>query len=461
MDYDKFVFDKSHCDKNFGFKPTFIPKGMFDFQEHLTNYAVNKGRAALFEDCGLGKTLQILAWSENVYRHTNKPVLVMTPLAVARQFVSEGEKFGIECTRDPKKKCGIKVTNFEQLHKFDSNEFSGAAVDESGILKNFEGATKNLITEFLKKMPFRLLASGTPAPNDHFELGTSSEALGHLGYMDMLAMFFRSTQNSLHPMSSLSTRYGGAIFAEAKFRFKPHAEKHFWQWCCSWARACRKPSDIGFDDTKFILPELTENTFTCKRKALRDGFLFNLPSVGLKEEREERRATLIERCEMATEKVVTRKGPSISWCALNDEADLLEKLIPDSRQVSGSQSDEEKEEIFIAFEKGQLEKIVIKPKIGAWGLNWAHCNHMTWFVSHSYEQYYQAVRRIYRFGQKKPVTVDIVASDGEQKVMENLKRKSVAADKMFSMLVASMNDALQIDNKTDFKNKMEAVSWLK
>lgn len=461
MKYETFVDAKSHDSQKYGFKPIWMPKGIIDFQESSASYAIEKGRAALFEDCGLGKTIQELTWAENVYRHTNKPVLILTPLAVARQFVTEGEKFGVECTRDPKKKCGIKVTNFEQLHKFNSNDFSGVAVDESGILKNFDGATKTAITEFLKKMPFRLLASATPAPNDSFELGTSSEALGHLGYMDMLAMFFRSTQNSLHPMSSLSTRYGGAIFAEAKFRFKPHAEKWFWRWVCSWARAFRKPSDLGFSDEKFILPELIENTFICKRKALRDGYLFNLPSVGLKEEREERRATLIERCEMATEKVVRHKGASISWCALNDEADLLEKLIPESKQVSGSQSDEEKEETFIAFEKGQLEKLVIKPKIGAWGLNFQFCNHMTWFVSHSYEQYHQAVRRLYRFGQKKPVTVDIIASDGEEKIISNLKRKSIAADKMFTQLVEQMNNAKGVEHKTDFKNKMEAVSWLK
>jgi len=460
MDYEKFIHDKTHSKNKFGFKPIWMPKQLFDVQKYLTKYAIEMGRSALFEECGFGKTFQILVWAENVYRHTNKPVLIMTPLAVARQFVTEGEKFGIECTRDPKKKCGIKVTNFEQLHKFDPNDYAGVAVDESGILKNFEGSTKTAITDFNRKMAFRLLASATPAPNDYFELGTSSEALGHLGYMDMLAMFFKSSQNSLHPMSSLSTRYGGAIFSEAKFRFKPHAEIHFWRWVCSWARACRKPSDLGFEDGDFILPELVEETFVCKRRELREGFLFNLPSIGLKEEREERRATLRERCEMAAEKAIKHKGASVSWCALNDEADLLEELIPDAQQISGSQSDEEKEEIFIAFEKGQLSKLVIKPKIGAHGLNWQHCNHMTWFVSHSYEQYHQAVRRLYRFGQKKPVKVDVIASDGEEKIMTNLKRKAVAADKMFAMLVQCMNNALSVESSKTFDVKAKVPSWI-
>lgn len=460
MSYEKFIHAKSHDTQNYGFKPKWMPKGILEFQEALTTYAIEKGRAALFEDCGLGKTLQELTWAENVHRKTNKPVLILTPLAVARQFMNEGKKFGIECTRNPQQKCGIKIANYEQLHKFDCDEFSGVACDESSILKNFDGAIKGAITEFMKKMPYRLLATATAAPNDYIELGTSSEALGHMGYMDMLAMFFRSTQNSLHPMSSLSTRYGGAIFAESKFRFKPHAEKHFWRWICSWARACRKPSDLGFDDGPFILPKLIENVLTCKRETPPDGMLFNLPAVGLKAQREERRATLKIRCEMAAQRSIAHKGASVSWCSLNDEADLLEDIIPNSRQVSGSQSDEEKEEIFEAFEKGELEKLIIKPKIGAFGLNFQFCNHSTWFVSHSYEQYYQAVRRFWRFGQKKPVTVDVIASDGEEKILRNLQRKSEAAVKMFDALVASMHEGMEFNSIKEFENKTQIPKWM-
>lgn len=460
-DYASFVDNKSHAAADSGFDPVFMPDGLFPFQEALIQYAVRKGRGALFEFCGLGKTVQTLTWAENVHRKTNKPVLILTPLAVARQFVTEGEKFGITCTRDSKKKCGIKVANYEQLHKYDPKDFAGVACDESSILKNFEGAMKTAITEFIKKMDYRLLATATPSPNDYIELGTSSEALGHMGYMDMLGMFFKSTQNSLHPMSSLSSRYGGAVFAEAKFRFKPHAEMHFWRWVCSWSRACRKPSDIGFDDGPLVLPPISETLSLCKRRSTRDGFLFNLPSIGLKEQREERRATIEERCEMAAAKCLAAPDASVAWCALNDEADLLETLMPGSAQVSGSQSDEEKEEIFTAFERGELKKLIIKPKIGAFGLNWQHCNHMTWFVSHSYEQYYQAKHRLYRFGQKRPVHVDVIASDGEEKVLANLQRKSEAADKMFDMLVQSVNDALVVSARKDANKETEVPSWLK
>lgn len=457
--YSEFVNHKTHLADNSGFEPIWIPPQMFDFQRALTEYAIRKGRAALFEDCGLGKTIQALTWAENVVRHTNKPVLIMTPLSVARVYVNEGKKFGIECTRDLKKKSGIVIVNYEQLHKLDKNDYAGVVCSESSILKNFEGATKQAVTEFIKKTPFRMLETATASPNDYIELGTSSEALGHLGYMDMLGMFFKSTQNSLHPLSGLKARYGDT-FADAKFRFKPHAEKIFWRWVCSWARACRKPSDVGFEDGGFKLPKLIENLNTCERESTRDGYLFNLPSVGLKEQREERRATIVERCELVAEKVIARNDSTVSWCHLNDEADALENMVTGSKQVCGAHSDEEKEELFIAFESGQLKNLIIKPKIGAFGLNWQHCNYVTWFVSHSYEQYYQAVRRCWRYGQKRPVTVEVIASDGEEKVLANLRRKTDAANKMFDALVSAVNDAMGIDNKNESTQKTEVPSWL-
>src|SRR6185436_5222036 len=223
----------------------------------------------------------------------------------------------------------IVVTNYERLHLFNSGEFSGVVCDESSILKNFDGATKAAVTEFVRRVPYRLLATATAAPNDYIELGTSSEALGRLGFVDMLGTFFKNTD------SNVAMRTHGH---EAKWRFKPHAEKSFWRWMCSWARAVRKPSDLGFDNGPFVLPELKEqvSVINCSRPL--PGQLFVRPAETLQEQREERRATLKERCEAVAERAIHHE-PFVGWCHLNDEGDLLEELIPDSRQISGSDSD--------------------------------------------------------------------------------------------------------------------------
>lgn len=328
-----------------------------------------------------------LVFAENVVRKTNKRILIATPLAVSDQTVREGEKFGIECKRSKAGKLPgskIVVTNYESLHKFDPNDFIGMAADESACLKSFDSVTKALVTEFMRRLPYRSLYSATPAPNDFIELGTSSEALGELGYMDMLGRFFKNDQNSLHPTSGRGRFERGAL-TQNKWRFKKHAEEPFWKWICSWARACRKPSDLGFDDGLFTLPPLTERLTVVKSSKPLPGFLFEMPAVGLKEQREELRHTLKERCEAAASKV-EGNAPAVLWCHLNAEGDLLESIIPGGRQISGSQSDDEKEELFRAFSSGQLKKLVIKPKIGAWGLNWQHCARMTFFPSHCYDE---------------------------------------------------------------------------
>jgi hypothetical protein len=246
----------------------------------------------------------------------------------------------------------------------------------------------------------------------------------------------------------------------AKWRFKGHAEIPFWRWVCSWARACRRPSDLGFDDDGFILPELIEKDYTVKAETLAPGMLFHLPAVGLSEQREERRRTIEERCAKVADLVSDTGKPALVWCHLNVEGDRLEQLIPDAQQVSGDDSDEAKEEKFLAFTSGELRVLVTKPKIGAWGLNFQHCNHVTFFPSHSFEQYYQGVRRCWRFGQKLPVKVDIVTTQGEQSVLENLQRKSKAADKMFSALVDQMHRATSIDRSVLFTQEQENPSWL-
>lgn len=452
--YGAYLHRKTHSRNDAGFDPVFMPDQAFDFQCSLIEWSVRKGRAALFADCGLGKTLMELAWAENVARHTDGRVLLLTPLAVSAQTIAEGEKFGIEAHRssDGKPKGRITVTNYEQLHKFDSSDYSGVICDEASILKSFDGARKSEITRFMRKAQYRLLATATAAPNDYIELGTCSEALGGLGYMDMLNKFFKNDQQN-----SATGRQWGSV---SKFRLKGHAELPFWRWVCSWARAVRKPSDLGFSDGPFILPPLIEREHEVESSAILDGYLFAMPAVGLKEQREEMRRTIRERCDRVADIANNTTDPVLVWCHLNDEGDLLESLIPDSVQVSGSNPDHIKEDRFMAFAEGRARVLVTKPKIGAWGLNFQHCNHITFFPSHSFEQYYQGVRRCWRFGQQRIVHVDVITTEGGKDVLKNLRRKADQADTMFSNLVAEMNSAIAVDKSILATKKVEAPSWL-
>lgn len=463
MSYAEFLARKAQLGSNGGFEPVYMPSFLFDFQRALVEWACLKGRGALFEDCGLGKTPQQLVWAENVVRKTNKPVLCLTPLAVSYQTIQEAHKFDIEAHRSERGEIhsGINVTNYERLHFFNPDDFGGVVLDESSILKSFDGATRKALTEFMRRVQYRLPCTATAAPNDYIELGTTSEALGELGYTDMLTRFFKNDQNTIKPMTY---RHRGQNFEKleegAKWRFKGHAEIPFWRWVTSWARAIRKPSDLGFDDSQFILPPLLEQEHLIESQQLREGMLFNLPAVGLKEQREERRLTLTERCETVARLVSDTGQPALVWCHLNDEGDLLEQMIPDAKQVSGKDSDEAKEEKFLAFSRGELRVLVTKPKIGAWGLNFQHCSHVSFFPSHSFEQYYQGVRRCWRFGQKKPVRVDIVTTEGERGVLKNLQRKAQAADRMFTSLVEHMNNSIAVDRGVKFTKPEEIPAWL-
>jgi len=455
LSYKDFILLKSHSGGDHGFKPISLPQVLFDFQAAMVEWALRKGRAALFEDCGLGKTVQELVWADNVVRKTNGRVLFCAPLAVAFQVAREAEKFDVEVTlcRDGNiGGAGIYITNYERLSLFNPADFDGMVCDESSILKSFDGATKTAITTFMLKLPYRLLATATAAPNDYIELGTSSEALGHLGYMDMLNRFFKNDLNN-----SATGRMRGEVI---KWRLKGHAEEPFWRWVASWSRAMRKPSDVGFDDTRFILPPLNEREHVVSAESVAEGMLFELPAVGLKEQREERRRTLTERCEQAASLVNGTGQPAIVWCELNDEGNLLEKLIPDAVQVSGADSDDAKEEKLLSFADGKARVLITKPKIGAWGLNFQHCAHMTFFPSHSYEQTYQAIRRCWRFGQKRPVTVDYVTTEGGRGIMRNFQRKAAKADAMFANLVTHQNAALAIERASAFTKKMEVPTWL-
>jgi len=457
--YAEFLAGKSQVGDGHGFEPLWVPDFLFPFQLAMFEWVIRQGRGALFADCGLGKTPMQLVWAENVVRQTNRSVLILTPLAVAQQTVREADKFGIECRRSSgtlEPGAHTVVTNYEKLHHFNPDDFGGVVCDESSAIKAFDGKRRAEVTEFMRTVPYRLLCTATAAPNDYIELGTASEALGEMGQMDMLGRFFRNDQNNTAMKAAYRTTGGGPV----KWRFKGHAEQAFWKWVCSWARACRKPSDLGFDDSGFALPKLTEREHVVETRTAAPGMLFALPASNMWEEREERRRTLSERCEMAAALVADTKQPAVVWCHLNAEGERLATLIKDGREVSGADSDEKKEEAYEAFASGQLRVLVIKPKIGAWGLNWQHCAHVVTFASHSYEQYYQAVRRCWRFGQTRPVTVDLVATEGERGVKDNLRRKSEAADRMFSELVAHMNDAMRLDRGARYEKQVEVPAWL-
>lgn len=462
MNYHEFIDSKSQSDRYAGFDPIWMPSFLFDFQSMLVDWAVRKGKCAIFADCGLGKTPMQLVWAENVIRKTGRPVLILTPLAVSHQTIAEGEKFGIEVRRSQTGEvyAGINVTNYERLHYFKPDDFAGCVCDESSAIKCFDGKRRAQVTEFMRRMDYRLLCTATAAPNDYIELGTSSEALGELGHIDMLNRFFKNDQNTVDTRRRWRGHSGIEMSEGRQWRFKGHAEVPFWKWVCSWARAIRRPSDMGFDDDGFMLPPLIEQTHCVVAQKLANGYLFPLPAVGLKEQREERRRTITERCEKVAEIVSDTGQQALVWCHLNAEGNLLRQCIPDSVEVAGSDSDDTKEKALIDFAIGRIRVLVTKPKIGAWGLNFQNCSHVTFFPSHSFEQYYQGTRRCWRFGQKNPVVVDVIETEGERDVVVNLKRKQKAADEMFTRLVSHMNDALSVSRGSNGHIAEVIPSWL-
>lgn len=453
MSYSTFLESKTQLQGDFGFEPLVIPEFLFPFQKSLVEWAIRRGRAAIFADCGMGKTPMQLVWAQNVVQKTGKPVLILTPLAVGAQTVREAHKFGIDAaqSRDGKIAAPITVTNYQQLHKFDWQQFGGVVCDESSILKNFDGKIKAEVTDFMRKLPYRLLCTATAAPNDYIELGNSAEALGELGFMDMLSRFFKKAETTL----SRSEEFRSNIY-----RFRGHSERDFWRWVCSWARAVRKPSDVGFSDEGYKLPPLETFEHVIQAARPREDLLFDLPAISLQEQREERRRTLNERCEKVASLISATKEPAVAWCHLNDEGHLLEKLVPDAVEVEGSDSDDFKEETFEAFANGQIRVLISKPVIAGFGLNWQHCRHQTFFPSHSFEQYYQSIRRCWRFGQQKSVKIDMVSSEGERGILANLSRKAEASSRMFEQLCELINNELRIIKQNKHTQKQTNPVWL-
>ncbi len=454
MEYTKFLESKKHSIIDYGIKPIWLPDKMFDFQKYVTEIGIKKGRYANFLDTGTGKTIIELTTAFNYVKHTNKPVLIITPLAVADQHLREAEKFGIddvEHTKDGKYKKKIILINYERLHYLNPNDFDCVILDESSILKNFKGKIKEQVTAFLKKVKYRYLFTATPSPNDFIELGTSSEALGYLPYMEMMRLFFANNENNIRPQEIAT-----------KWYLKPHAKNEFFKWVNSWALSMRKPSDLGFSDEKFILPKLTVNDNYVKndKNWIVDDqiMMFGRIAKTMTEVRQEQKMTIENRCERAVELASNHKT-SVYWCNFNDEGDLLEKLDKDSFQITGSMILEKKEEILKAFANGEIKKLITKPKITAFGLNWQHCNHTVYFPDWSYEKWYQSIRRFWRFGQKNDVVADRVLSDGQSRVVDAIEYKTNQADELYNLLNKSLNGKVILDKK-EFNQNINKPNFL-
>lgn len=448
MDYNSFLAQKRHSTIDYGIPPSYLPDQMFDYQKHVSEYAIKKGRCAVFLDTGLGKTIIELTIAKNYIEATNKPVLIITPLAVAFQFIKEAAKFGIddiEYSKNGQYKSKIVVCNYERLEHFNSLDFDCVILDESSILKNFDGAIKARITSFIKKVKYRYLFTATPSPNDYIELGTSSEALGYMGYTDMLGKFFKNNNNNTVKIGRIASARQGV-----EWYLKAHAEKSFWQWLSSWSISMRKPSDLGFSDKLHILPALNElQTVVKNDKPLAingQHTMFNYPAQNFSEIKAEVRATINKRCEMAVRKAGNH-DTSVYWVNLNDEAKLISQLDSSAHEVKGDMNIDKKEEILMAFSNGEIKKLITKTSITAFGLNWQHCNHTTYFPTYSYEQYYQAIRRFWRFGQTKPVHVDLIISDGQSKIMDSLMVKKEKAITMFENLTKQSNATFETNTR--------------
>lgn len=415
--------------------PVMLPKishnglhpDLYEFQRQTVAWVLDNGRSAIFADCGLGKTPMQLEWAHRVHEATDEDVLILAPLAVSAQTVREGAKFGIEvtaCREAEDIRPGVNVTNYERVGRFEDHPWSGLVLDESSILKAFDGKTRQALTEFGQRVPYRLCCTATPSPNDYEELGGHSEFLGVMPRRVMMAEFFVN--------DGLSATH---------WRLKGHARAAYWRWVASWARAFRSPADLGYDLGAFALPELKVETVSVDAESVSEDRLFAVPVATMQERRQARRESIPHRVAIAAERVNASSESFVVWCDLNAESEALAKAIPDAVEVRGSDDADHKEAALLAFTNGEARVIVTKPSIAGWGLNWQHCADVLFVgLSDSYEMYYQAVRRCWRFGQTRPVSVTIIASNREQAVLENIKRKETQAAEMFAEMVAVMRE---------------------
>jgi len=383
---------------------------MFPHQNDLTEWALRKGRAAIFADTGLGKSRMQVAWADTIHKRTTHDVLILAPLAVAAQTVDESASLGVaitHCLDGADVRPGINIANYERLHRFDPARFGAVVLDESSCIKHHDTNTLKTLIEAFDKTPYKLCATATPAPNDWTELGTHAEFLGVRSRAEMLAEFF------VHDGAETQV-----------WRLKGHARRAFWQWVSSWGAMVRRPSDLGHDDTAYKLPPLSVTQHTVESPETSAGMLFAMEAQSLMERREARRESIGERVKVCAAMVNADRQPWVVWCDLNAEGDALRAAIPDAVEIRGSDSLEEKEKRLDDFAHGRVRVLITKPSIAGFGLNWQHCARMAFVgVTDSFEAYYQAVRRCWRFGQKRPVEVHIFASEREGAVVANLKRK--------------------------------------
>lgn len=447
MSYRDFIASKRLVAPPTGIgNPPELDKRLFPFQRDITRWALRRGRSAVWADCGLGKSWIALEWARVITEATGSPILILTPLAVAQQFVREGAKLGLavaHCRTQTDVKAGINVTNYERLHHFDPKSFVGVVADESSILKDYTSSTRNALIEAFAQTEFRLACTATPAPNDHMELGNHAEFLGVMSRVEMLSMFF--------------CHDGGDT---QEWRLKGHAQKAFWRWVCSWAVSIRKPSDLGYDDAGFSLPRLNiqERIVSAGAELARtQGTLFAVEARGLEEQRIARRASLPERVRVTAEIVNAQPSESwIVWCDLNDESSALAASIPGAVEVRGSDSPEAKEVAMARFSSGEIRVLVSKPSICGWGLNWQHCARAAFVgLSHSFEAWYQAIRRNYRFGQTREVECYLISSDAEGAVLANLRRKQADTERMAAGMIAEMADFTRADLKATRRDVTE------
>lgn len=444
MDYSEFLEKKSIKHESHGFDSFTFNDKLFDFQKAIVKWALKKGRAAIFADTGLGKTFMQCEWAHQVSLHTDSKILIVAPLCVAKQTVEEADKFGIKikyCRQQSDATEYIHITNYEMLDKFDATQFEGVVLDESSILKHQDSKTRRKIIDMFQSVPFRLSCTATPSPNDFMEFGGQSEFLGIMSSVEMLATYF------IHD--------GGET---SKWRLKGHGKTKFFEWLSTWAVLIRKPSDIGFSNEGYDLPPLNIVEHVIKSGIVMDGELFSKAAESLQERRTAQRKTINLRVDKAAE-IANRSNDSfVVWCALNEESEKLTNRIINAEQVTGSDSIDQKESTLLDFSHSRLRAIVTKPSIAGFGLNWQHCNNMIFAnMSDSFEDFYQAVRRCYRFGQTKPVTVHLITTDIEANIKANIEKKQKQHDELSEIMVSQMRDFMKKEISATTNEKVEYV----
>lgn len=449
MDYRSFLDTKKiqHMASGFDAEPSGF---LYPFQQRIVKWAIGRGRAAIFADCGLGKTPMQLDWAAKVSDRTGRPVIIFAPLAVAQQTKHEGEKFGIGvtvCRSQKDVRGGVNIANYEMLAHFDATAFGGIVLDESSILKNYAGATRKAITEFGQQIDFRLACTATPAPNDLVELCNHAEFLSVLSGKEIIALFFRQDGNTTH-----------------SWRLKGHARADFWRWLASWSMACRRPSDLGFDDNGFTLPKLRIHQHIVDGH-VEDGYLFPVEAQTLGDRLKARRESIGERVGMCAALVNQSRDPWLVWCNLNNESGALRRAIPDSTEVKGSDPIEHKIDAMVGFTEGRYRVMITKPSIAGFGMNWQHCANMAFVgLSDSFEQFYQAVRRCWRFGQKCPVNAHVIVADTEGAVVANIQRKEKDASEMIDELVRHVGNEyvkFRDDDRYTGNKELQIPAWMR